>query len=282
MSILKNIADDLLQRMEVRPGDYTGEDGFLHCGACHETRIATVNASNGETIVHPRMCACERTAWERREAAAAEKARQEHINTLRSLLPRSIQRMTFAADADPENPYSKACRKYVKDWPRMYREGVGILLSGGVGVGKTFLAGCIANALVDMERRVLFYPVPVLLSRLNVFADEHADVIDELCRANLVILDDLGAERDTETRVELLYTAISEREATGKPTIYTTNLSAESLENVRDLRYKRIYDRVLGMCPIRMEMTGASRRQTAAAEKRNSVYDMLRGVSLDD
>ena len=44
---------------------------------------------------------------------------------------------------------------YVEQWQTMRSENLGLLLWGGVGTGKSFLAGCIANALMEQEVLIL-------------------------------------------------------------------------------------------------------------------------------
>ena len=50
-------------------------------------------------------------------------------------------------------------RAYVENWKGAYKSNIGLLLFGDVGTGKSFLAGCIANALLDQD-------VPVLIDKL--------------------------------------------------------------------------------------------------------------------
>ena len=282
MSTLKILADDLMARLQRRPGDYLGEDGILHCGKCGEARTAVIRASTGEDIPHPRMCACDREMQAAADLKIAEREKKEHVDRLRKIgIPKGLWEITFNSDDDPSSPFSKTCRRYVKAWPQMYKEGAGIIFTGGVGTGKTFLAACIANALVDMERRVLMTTVPDLMARMTNFKDDLDDILSELCTANLVVLDDLGAERDTSFSVEQLYVAISARMQTGKPTIFTTNLSLEEMSKVQDIRYKRIYDRVLGMCPIQLQLTGESRRKGEYSKRRARVREILNSVKED-
>lgn len=57
--------------------------------------------------------------------------------------------------------------------------------------------------------------------------------------------------------------------------IITTNLSMKDLENPPSLSYKRIYDRVLEMCPIRLKMVGESRRASNASDRRDAARRIL-------
>ena len=281
-TFLGDFARRLLANMERHDGDYE-RDGVLYCGRCGEPRMGRVTTSEGEVITHPRQCACERAQRAQEAREHASRAKAEHILALRKLgLPRGLWGATFDADDSPGSPISKTCRKYVKAWPEMYRRGAGIVFFGGVGTGKTYYAACIANALIEQERRVLFTTVPDLVSRMSAFSDERDEVIAELCAANLVILDDLGAERDTEFAVEQVFALVGARDETGTPTIYTTNLSMDELRQCPNIRRRRIYDRVLGSCPIQLQMAGQSRRTGAYEARRAEVKDILRGVSLDD
>ena len=92
---------------------------------------------------------------------------------------------------------------------------------------------------------------------------------------SLLVIDDLGVERDTSYSVEQVYNVVDTRAGSGKPVIITTNLSLKDLENPPSLAYKRIYDRVLEMCPIRLKMVGASRRTANATDRRDAARRIL-------
>ena len=52
---------------------------------------------------------------------------------------------------DGRAPQMHYAHRYVERWQIMRAENLGLLLWGGVGTGKSFLAGCIANALMEQE-----------------------------------------------------------------------------------------------------------------------------------
>ena len=59
----------------------------------------------------------------------------------------------FTQDDNRNARISDVCRRYVEHWPEMKADNIGILFYGGVGTGKSFLACCIANALIDKQVR---------------------------------------------------------------------------------------------------------------------------------
>ena len=81
----------------------------------------------------------------------------------------------------------------------MEKTGQGLLLWGDVGTGKTFIAGCIANALLDRGIPVLMTNFSRVLMRLtsNIAEDKNA-FLDGLDAFRLLVIDDLGIERNTD------------------------------------------------------------------------------------
>ena len=98
------------------------------------------------------------------------------------------------------------------------------------------------------------------------------------CAIDLLILDDLGAERSTDYALEQVYNIVDSRYRAGLPVIYTTNLTLEELKNPADMRYARIYDRVLEKC-FPVEFRGVSRRKHGA---RQGFDDMMALLGVDD
>ena len=123
-----------------------------------------------------------------------------------------------------------------------------IIFSGAV-IGKSFFAGCIANALLDRDVPVLMTNFPSILNRLTgVFAEDRAAFIASLDDYSLLVIDDLGVERNTEYAMEQMFTVIDSRYRSKKPLIVTTNLKLEEIKNPPDLAHARIYDRILERC----------------------------------
>ena len=151
---------------------------------------------------------------------------------------------------------------------------------GDVGTGKSFFAGCIANALLDRDVPVLMTNFPTILNRLTgMFSEDRADFIASFDEYDLLIIDDLGVERSTEYAMEQMFFVIDSRYRSRRPMIITTNLKLSELKNPPDLAHARIYDRILERCaPIlfdgknfREENAGATRR--AAKDLVNRKYE---------
>ena len=169
-----------------------------------------------------------------------------------------------------------ACQRYVDYWEELKAENIGMLLYGSVGTGKTFLASCIGNGLLEKRVPVVSTNFPRLLNLLQE-TREKQKLLDRLSVYKLLILDDLGVERDSAYAAEQIFNIIDARGSSGLPVIVTTNLTLEELEHPTSMQYARIYDRVLEMCPIRIKLTGDSRRRGNAEKRKKIAQQILLG-----
>lgn len=174
---------------------------------------------------------------------------------------------TFAND-NGKNPLIAKAHAYVEHWEEAFRNNTGLLLFGDVGTGKSFFAGCIANALLDRDVPVLMTNFPSILNRLTgMFSEDRAEFIASLELYDLLIIDDLGVERSTEYAMEQMFHVIDSRYRSRKPMIITANLRLEEIKNPPDLAHARIYDRILERCAPILFAGKNFREENAAATK---------------
>lgn len=257
------------------PGDFM-QDGLLYCGKCKTPKQCRVTVCGEEHTVSC-MCQC------REQAAAAEQAAEEarqkalHVAALRTsgLMDVSLRPMRFDTDDLRARGYTDKGRRYVANWGIVERDNVGMLLWGNTGNGKTFTAACIANALIDKGVPVMMTSFPRILSSVQgLRQDERAGYLEDLNEYHLLIIDDLGAERQSEYALEIVYSVIDARYQSGRPLIITTNLTLGEMQKAQNMDYQRIYDRVLGMC-VPVYYGGESRRKGIAAEKMKTVKEIF-------
>ena len=163
---------------------------------------------------------------------------------------------------------------YVERWEQIKEENHGLILWGNVGTGKSYFAGCIANALMEREVSVCMTNFALILNDLAASFKDRNEYISRLCSFPLLILDDFGMERGTEYGLEQVYNVIDSRYRCGKPLIVTTNLTLEELQNPEDTPHARIYDRLSEMCtPVRF--TGENFRKATAQAKMERLKTLL-------
>lgn len=226
-------------------------DGLIHCRKCGGYRQTVLPAPFGNGYLMPHCaCPCQAEATRQRAEAEKQKMRMESITRRRTqgLQDHYLYDYTFAND-NGLNPLMKKARAYVEHWDEAYRGNTGLLLFGDVGTGKSFFAGCIANALIDRDIPVLMTNFPTILNRLTgMLSSDRVDFIASLAEYDLLVIDDLGVERSTEYAMEQMFTVIDCRYRSRKPMIITTNLRLDEVRNPPDLAHARIYDRILERC----------------------------------
>ena len=147
----------------------------------------------------------------------------------------------------------------------MKAKSLGLLLWGDVGTGKSFFAGCIANALLEKGIPVLMTNFSRILNTLTgMYSDDRNQFIDSLNKYSLLIIDDLGIERGTEFSLEQVFNVIDSRYRSKKPMIVTTNLTLDELKHPVDLAHARIYDRILERC-VPLKINNQNIRELNAA-----------------
>ena len=259
-----------MSRDNSAPDDLLTEDGLRICAKCGERKQTWfgVNDLIPRKKV-PCMCRCEREKLEAEEAARKQDEQYRLIQQYRNrgLTDEQYKACTFAADDGMDEKASKFCRAYVDNWKWVQENNAGIMLWGDVGGGKTFFAACIANALIDKGIPATMTTIPKLVAAMTQdFGKNRGDVLYMVANAPLLVLDDVGTERDTEFSNEQAYEIVNTRYKAQKPLIITTNLMMTELKDAKDVTRKRIYDRLVEMCtPCKVTSTG--RRQKAAQDK---------------
>jgi DNA replication protein DnaC len=270
--------DALMDEMRTKTpaeGDYTGEDGLIYCGKCRTAKQFRMESGPMEGKLFPRRCKCEQELFDKEQA---EQEKRRHAMTVDRLKQdcfsdSAMREWTFANDNGKCAQMDKA-HFYVNHFEAMRKDNFGYLLWGGVGTGKSFFAGCIANALMEKEIPVRMTNFSAVMNDLMGRFEGRNEYIARLCRYPLLILDDFGMERETEYALEQVYHVIDSRWRSGKPLIVTTNLSLEQIQNPSDTAHARIYDRLLEICvPIRFE--GGSMRKETAQVKMNRLKSMM-------
>lgn len=264
-----------------KEGDYEA-GGILYCGVCKEPKRKYFDC-NGEQVLCTADCKCVRDEKVRQKEREEYENRLQQVRRLKSvsLMDEIFAEATFenfdVTDSNRAN--YKYCLNYAKKFNQMYESGQGLLLYGSVGTGKSFAAACIANALMGDLRTVVMTSLVKLLQQISAFDNKYSeeDLINDLMKPSLLILDDLGAERNTDFALEKVYNIIDSRYRSKKPLILTTNLSIKDMKESTDTRYSRIYDRIFEMC-YPMKFDGVSRRKIEAKRR----FDEMKALLDDD
>lgn len=288
MGEMAEIAEKVFEQsrsVEAEPGDYE-VDGILHCGECRQPKqrwidMSRIKGRSGPSRILVRsLCKCELAENERRkkEEEYQEEIREIERLKLNSLMESRLQGANLGSfQRNPDNAeLYKIASRYVERFDDMYKRSQGILFWGSVGTGKTYTAACIANELMNRRRSVIMTSFVRILQDIQNLRTDESSYIHRLNSVKLLIIDDLGTERDTGYAIEKVYNIIDSRYLSGKPLILTTNLSLAEMQECTDVRYKRVYDRIFEMCyPVKV--SGTSWRIGQAADRFDEMKRILEG-----
>ncbi|WP_082234999.1 ATP-binding protein [Halobacillus massiliensis] len=222
-------------------GSYTCEG----CGqVVEQSRMQIpVGPRKGEWIEVNNGCKCEDIAL----AKKALKNREEAIynKTLKvfdqhSLMNKSLEKATFRTYR-PTNQQLAEAKQDLEEYVATFdaEESSNLLLVGPYGTGKSHLAVSVTKELMKQNYKCLFLSIPKLFTKIKqTYQDDsefsESQVLELMQRIDLLVLDDLGTEytnpRDGQNSWghTKLFEVLDDR--AGKPTIFTTNLISQQLE----------------------------------------------------
>ena len=234
----------------------------------------------GKVRVVPIACSCKKAKLEKQREKDLNTEKQERLKRLfsSSLMDKKFMKETFEAwdhKKGSEQMFNIG-NKYCENFKAAKKEGLGFLIYGPPGNGKTYLSNCIANNLLNKGIPVICLSINALLERIQKTysswgKEGERDILNTLAYADLLIIDDLGTEQLTDWSATKIYNIIDSRYRNGLPIIVSTN---KSLSELKDMYHVRTVDRLFEMCtPLK---NGAeSIRKEQAKEKTNLLRKIL-------
>ncbi|MBO5115766.1 MAG: ATP-binding protein [Peptococcaceae bacterium] len=167
----------------------------------------------------------------------------------------------------PEDIQKKV--EWCKQFARQIENGTcndSLFLRGDVGRGKTHLSSAIANAVLAGGKTVIYKRAADLFDMIRRYKYEEStqrwhEVLDQLISCDLLVIDDLGAERTTDFVTEQLVFLLEERNYRNKPWIINSNLK---LSQIQDSYNTRVSDRIMDRATaILLERPNSYRKEQA-------------------
>ena len=198
------------------PADYLAP--VYRCPICKDT------GKTGELIKEP--CECYKKAYQRklREKIGLNRDRKETFEHFDEnvFLNENIPGQEFT-QRELMNHYRRICEEWADSYPdTRFRD---LLLTGGTGLGKTFLLRAMAERLIERDVNVLVISAYRMIEILRKSYFDNDDSASELMEADVLMIDDLGSEPLTQNiTVEQLFNLLNERQGRGLSTVISTNL----------------------------------------------------------
>ena len=195
------------------------------------------------------------------EAAEAEaKAARDAAKTaMQARLPKNLQDKAltnYTPLTESQKTAKDRCFNWVVNYAETREGGLGMVITGPPGCGKTHLASSIVRALTVERVPATFTDLTDFLMELRASFDGVAPqlTLKDAIMAPVLVVDDFGAQRDTEWAMETTYVLLNSRLVHGRPTIITTNLTVDTMrkrsggtiegDETQALLERRIYSRL--------------------------------------
>jgi len=190
----------------------------------------------------PVPCECRKEELLKKRLKAASIPRRYENKTIETFVGNDKKRRQLRNDANA----------YVKGFPPPHGKK-GILLIGTTGCGKTHLAIGILKAIIEKGYtgyycNIIDFFRMLKESYVTDAAYEELDVLEKIASVDFLVLDDLGAEKPTEWKIDRLYTIVNRRYEENLPILVTTN--KKDTEELKEHVGVRIVSRLYEMCQI--------------------------------
>lgn len=202
-----------------------------------------------------------RISMEKNDQEAQQYLLDERIKKVNSLLnnngmPPLFKKKNFDNYDKTKNPIAfNQAKVFVDNFPK----SKGLLLIGSVGVGKTHLAASIVNELNNKLYSCYFGNIVDIMGFIKstynknslLTESEAINIMTE--QIDLLVIDDLGKENNSEHNLALLYQIINKLYENEKPLVITSNFGAVDLNKKLGERSQAIISRISSMCsPVRL------------------------------
>ncbi len=214
----------------------------------------------------------------------AQRLRRGRNRGVASVIPPRYRGVSFDRPPVTELPDSavRRTKNFISNLDENLDAGKGIWFLGDIGTGKTTLAMLISKAALESGHSVAIYSMPKLLARIRRTyegepgSDTYSQFFDRLAAVDLLHIDDLGAERQTEWVIEQLYAIVNERYEAKRSVMFTANseqIDAAKLRESSPSRVsekpemeverqigKRTFSRLMEMCGDPISLFGPDQR----------------------
>lgn len=215
---MQAISDVLANMAETTTKNSHSEASGYICPVCGQfVEPIEVNVLNEKRMVQP-TCPCEVEKYEREQNRAENFQKRREIEKLFSISDlgerfKESRFGNFIGRLGSEKAL-KMARKYVTEFEEWGSDS--LMLWGVPGNVKSHLAAAIANDLNERDEIVVFQSVPELLQRIRETFDRNSeeseqDIMKALLTCDLLILDDIGAEKLTKWVEDIVFRIIDGR-----------------------------------------------------------------------
>lgn len=240
--------------------DFVNDEGIICCGYCGKPKQKWIHTCGKDFFV-TFVCECqEKAEKEKARAEAKQKQIQARLDDCFGWVKHN------AADDEPDSKLAKFCKKYAEDFTPASKW---LIMFGKCGTGKSYRAAQICTKLINRGFKAKFTSLSQIERAL--WSGDKAEIYNKLNSYDLLVLDDFGAERNTEFIKEIRFNVVDMRYSSGKPIIITTNVNGVDKTDISDQRtFGRIREKSLNV-----KVEGRDRRATSFENLNENEFETI-------
>lgn len=268
MSIQQSVEEFPLRENEYIDGN------MIKCSKCHGNKLFKFSAIPDTSPFFIRCgCECEVEDYQNRRNKIKVESLHKRSGICKKYTDARFDNADIYSD-EFKKTYDK-CRDYCENTKKNMAKGRGIYIYGSVGTGKTYLASCIVNEIIDKGLRAYITTFADVAKQIKktfkkTTDETHYSYILKLTKIPLLVIDDIGTEmvkkgeQDTWLQ-EQIFDVINHRYNNQKATIFTSNYSMQELIRERGIIPKTV-DRINEMSSSICCLSGDSYRNKLIGE----------------
>jgi DNA replication protein DnaC len=190
------------------------------------------------------QCEKEKEIEQRAKKAAADRERFFYAAMHRPYanfchIPKRFKAKTvdnYNAVSDGQKTIKSICQRYTDNFSKVQERGTSMIFCGKPGTGKTHLAYGIVNVLQEQKVKAAFTTAADMTSSVKTAIREPyednlsaRDVTDEYARLELLVIDEVGVQVDSDAERRIFFDIINKRYEEMMPTILLSNLIIDEL-----------------------------------------------------
>lgn len=277
MSGLERVFNDILDRSS------TKANSSIECSICGvevpalEIKIPGLELSRW---VQPK-CKCEVEAFDAEQLKFQKQGEEQEIRKLFSIsnLGERLSNVNF--ESFQQRAGSEFAYKATKNYASAFnsKNPTALILWGEPGNGKSLLAACANNYIQQSGHTTVFVSMPDLLTKIKQSFnksnnDSEEQILKALDMCDLLVIDDLGAEKTSDWVEETIFKIIDNRYRKKKPIFITSNIEPRMLSQKIG---SRSTDRILEMCIEIKNEASSFRTQKAESMKEAMLRKLMEG-----
>ena len=265
---MKNL-NEFVDESKLKKNEYTDGEGLIHCSVCGKAKqVKTIFG------IHRAMCECELRQAREEEQRLKEAGYRLKVKRLREYCfdtNPSLSDKTFE-NSEINNASLKLCYNYCTQFKSNKNDALSLILCGDVGCGKTYLACCILNKIIDDYTSSVRFITEYDFLNGYMQSNNKDSYIREYASCSLLVLDDFGTKCFNKSKPNGYLTYINDlidaRYKKGYPIIITTNLGRDFfLQKHSSIEVSRIISRLNEMAGTPIEIKANDLRRSRGEEK---------------